>query len=301
MEAVLITLKDETFDGTFPFAPRYFDRNGFQMHYVDEGSGEPVVLVHGDPTWGYLYRNFIHALARHHRCIVPDHMGMGKSGVPQEPYPYRLQHHIANFENLLLYLDLRDITLVLHDWGGPVGLGFATRHPERVKRLVLMNTWAFAPWPGGAFPHLLEIIRSERGEAFVLRKNGYLEPALIGTTYHSEKLTNAVLEAYRAPFPTPESRLAMLCWSRDIPMQETDTSYADMRRIEDGLPQFNTKPVLLVWGMQDPVIPPSILHRWQQLYPHATTHEIEDASHFLQEDAPERIIPWIETFLKANL
>ena len=210
----MITLKDETFDGTFPFAPRYFDRNGFQMHYVDEGSGEPVVLVHGDPTWGYLYRNFIHALARHHRCIVPDHMGMGKSGVPQEPYPYRLQHHIANFENLLLYLDLRDITLVLHDWGGPVGLGFATRHPERVKRLVLMNTWAFAPWPGGPFPRLLEIIRSARGEKFVLEKNGYLEPALLGTTFHIENLTRVVMDAYRAPFPTPESRLALLCWSR---------------------------------------------------------------------------------------
>ena len=164
------------------------------------------------------------------------------------------------------------------------------RHPERVKRLVLMNTWAFAPWPGGPFPRLLEIIRSERGEAFVLRKNGYLEPALIGTTYHSEKLTNTILEAYRAPFPTPKSRLAMLCWSRDIPVQETDTSYAEMKRIEDSLPQFNTKPVLLVWGMQDPVIPPSILHRWQQLYPHATTHEIEDASHFLRK--AERESPW---------
>src|SRR5262252_6960113 len=145
MEIALIALKDETFDGTFPFTPHYFDNNGFQMHYVDEGSGEPIVLVHGDPTWGYLYRNFIHALARHRRCIVPDHMGMGKSSVPQAPYPYRLQHHITNFEALMLHLDLRNITLVLHDWGGPVGLGFAVRHAARIKRLVLMNTWAFAP------------------------------------------------------------------------------------------------------------------------------------------------------------
>ncbi len=300
MEAVLITLKDETFDGTFPFAPRYFDRNGFQMHYVDEGSGEPVVLVHGDPTWGYLYRNFIHALARHHRCIVPDHMGMGKSGVPQEPYPYRLQHHIANFENLLLYLDLRDITLVLHDWGGPVGLGFATRHPERVKRLVLMNTWAFAPWPGGPFPRLLEIIRSARGEKFVLEKNGYLEPALLGTTFHIENLTRVVMDAYRAPFPTPESRLALLCWSRDIPVSERDPSYAEMKRIERGLPQFLDTPALLVWGMNDPVLSEPVLRTWQSTYPRAITYEIEDASHFLQEDAPARIVNCIEEFLEAN-
>jgi len=257
-------------------------------------------MVHGDPTWGFLYRNFIPPLSQHYRCIVPDHMGMGKSSTPQERSLYRLEQHCANLEVLLLHLDLHDITLILHDWGGPVGLGFATRHPERIKRLVLMNTWAFAPWPGGPFPRLLEIIRSERGEAFVLRKNGYLEPALIGTTYHSENLTHAIMEAYRAPFPTPESRLSMLYWSRDIPVQENDVSFAEMKRIEDGLSQFSETPVLLVWGMQDPVIPSSILHRWQQLYPYATTHEIEDASHFLQEDAAERIVSWIETFLKTN-
>ena len=296
----MLTIRDETFEGLFPFTPHYYSYRGLDMHFVDEGSGEPVVMVHGDPTWGFLYRTFIPPLSQRYRCIVPDQMGMGKSSVPQERSLYRLEQHCANLEALLLHLDVRDITLVLHDWGGPVGLGFATRHPERIKRLVLMNTWAFAPWPGGPFPRLLEIIRSDRGEAFVLRKNGYLEPALLGTTYHSEKLTSNVMEAYRAPFPTPESRLAMLCWSRDIPVQENDVSYAEMKRIERGLSLFSGIPVLLVWGMQDPVISKQVLYRWQQLYPHATTHEIEDASHFLQEDAPERIVQWIEKFLEAN-
>ena len=296
----MLALKDETFEGTFPFAPHYHSIDGVDMHFVDEGSGEPVVMVHGDPTWGYLYRNFIPVLSQRRRCVVPDQMGMGKSANPQERSLYRLQQHRANLETLLLHLDLHDITLVLHDWGGPVGLGVATRHPERIKRLVLMNTWAFAPWPGGPFPRLLELIRSERGEAFVLQKNGYLEPALRGTTYHSEQLTKIVMEAYRAPYPTPESRLALLCWSRDIPVQETDVSYAEMKQIEQGLSQFSRIPILLVWGMKDPVLSASVLHRWQQLYPHATTHELEDASHFLQEDAPERIVQWIEAFLDAN-
>jgi cis-3-alkyl-4-acyloxetan-2-one decarboxylase len=296
----MLTIRDETFEGLFPFTPHYYSHQGVDLHYVDEGSGEPVVMLHGDPTWGFLYRNFVPPLSQRYRCIVPDQMGMGKSAVSQERSLYRLEQHCANLEALLLHLDVRDITLVLHDWGGPVGLGFATRHPERIKRLVLMNTWAFAPWPGGPFPRLLEIIRSERGEAFVLRKNGYLEPALTGTTYHTEKLTHAVMEAYRAPFPTPDSRLAMLCWSRDIPVQESDVSYAEMKRIERGLSLFREIPILLVWGMQDPVIPVSVLRRWQLLYSHATTREIEDASHFLQEDAPERIIQWIEMFLKAN-
>jgi haloalkane dehalogenase len=296
----MIDLEDETFDGTFPFAPRYHEVNGFAMHFVDEGAGEPVVLVHGDPTWGYLWRRFIPALSQRRRCVVPDHMGMGKSGVPEQPYPYRLRHHVANLESLLLHLDLREMTLVLHDWGGPVGLGFAVRHAERIKRLVLMNTWAFAPWPGGSFPRLLELIRSERGEKFVLEKNGYVEPALVGTTHHREHLTKTVREAYQAPFPTPESRLALLCWSRDIPVSQTDPSYMEMKQIEEGLSRLRSTPTLLVWGMRDPVLSEPVLRSWQRLYPHATTRELEDASHFLQEDAPERIVGWIAAFLDAS-
>ena len=296
----MLAIKDETFDSTFPFAPHYHDIDGFQMHFVDEGNGEPIVLLHGDPSWGYLYRKFIPVLSRRHRCIVPDHMGMGKSGVPQEPYPYRLEHHIANLENLLLHLDIHNSTLVLHDWGGPVGLGFATRHPERIKRLVLMNTWSFAPWPGGPFPRLLDMIRSARGEKFVLEKNGYLEPALLGTTFHTENLTQVVMDAYRAPFPTPESRLAMLCWSRDIPVSEKGPSYAEMKRIEQGLLHFANIPILLVWGMKDPVLSEPVLRMWQRIYPHATTYQIEDASHFLQEDAAERIVHCLEEFLDTN-
>ncbi len=296
----MIDLRDETFDGTFPFTPRYHEIDGFQMHFVDEGEGEPIVLLHGDPTWGYLYRSFIPSLSRNRRCIVPDHMGMGKSSTPREYFPYRLSQHIANLEHLLLHVNLHEITLVAHDWGGPVGLGFATRHPDRIKRLILMNTWAFAPWPGGPFPRLLDLIRSERGEKFVLEKNGYLEPALLGTTYHSERLTPTVMEAYRAPFPTPASRIALLCWSRDIPVNETDPSYAGMKRVERGLRHFRQTPMLLLWGMKDPVLPEPVLRRWQKVYPHATTHEIEDASHFVPEDAPERIVRSIEEFLDAH-
>lgn len=296
----MLALKEETFEGTYPFAPHYHIADGIEMHFVDEGQGEPVVMLHGDPTWGYLYRNFIPPLARRYRCIVPDHMGMGKSAVPQDRSLYRLEQHVANLESLLLALDVRNVTLVLHDWGGPVGLGCATRHPERIKRLVLMNTWAFAPWPGGPFPRLLELIRSERGEAFVLKRNGYLEPALQGTTHHPEHLTPTIMAAYHAPFPTPESRLAMLCWSRDIPVQESDVSYPEMKRIEQGLSQFTNTSILLIWGMQDPVLSPSVLQHWQRLYPHASICELEDASHFLHEDAPARIVERIETFLEAT-
>lgn len=163
-----------------------------------------------------------------------------------------------------------------------------------------MNTWSFAPWPGGRFPRLLELVRSERGEKFVLEKNGYLEPALLGTTFHQGNLTKTVLEAYRAPYPTPMSRLALLCWSRDIPVSEQDPSWQEMKQIELKLYQFIGTPTLLVWGMRDPVLPPSVLRMWQRIYPRATTHEIDDASHFLQEDAPEQVAMLIEEFLEAN-
>ncbi len=296
----MLEIKTETFGGTFPFEPHYMNLGHFLMHYVDVGEGEPLVMVHGDPTWGYLYRNLIAKLSPYARCIAPDHMGMGKSGVSKTPYPYRLRHHIENLETLLLALDLHNITLILHDWGGPVGLGFAIRHPRRIKRLILMNTWAFAQWPGGYLPRLLEIIRSPRGEAFVLTKNGYVKPALLGTTANPHRISPLVLEAYLAPFPTPESRRALLCWSRDIPLTAGDPSYADMHQIEAGLKQFRSIPVLLVWGMQDPVLPPAVLRIWQSIYPHAVTHEIAEASHFVQEDAPECVFDAIELFLKVN-
>ena len=296
----MLGIERETFGGLYPFDAHFKTVNGVRLHFVDEGRGDPVVLVHGDPTWGFLYRNFIPVLAARHRCIVPDHMGMGKSETPSAPYPYRLHHHIANLEALLLDLDLYRATLVLHDWGGPVGLGVALRHPDRFSKIVVMNTWASAPWPGAPFPRLLEMIRSPRGERFVLDRNGYVAPALIGTTHHSETLTPEVLDAYRAPFPTPESRRALLCWSRDIPVDDTDASYADMAEIQENLARLASLPVLIVWGMLDPVLPPAVLGWWQQQFPHAETHEIEDASHFLQEDAPQRIVAVIDAFLKRE-
>jgi pimeloyl-ACP methyl ester carboxylesterase len=293
-------IESETFGDSYPFAPNYRHVNGFNMHFVDEGKGDPIVLLHGDPTWGYLWRNVIPALSERARCIVPDHMGTGKSEVPRQPYPYRLVHHIANLEALLIGLNLRQITLVVHDWGGPVGLGFAIRQPDCIKRLVITNTWASARWPGAPFPRLIEMIRSSGGEKFVLEKNGYLDRALTGTTHHAERLTDLVMDAYRAPFSTRESRVAMLCWSRDIPVTEADPSYLEMQRIENSLSLFAKTPTLIVWGMLDPVLPPSVLRWWQKVYPQATTHEIEDASHFLQEDAPQQICGYINDFIASN-
>jgi len=296
----LIDIKDNTFNQSYSFKPHYLNIGGFKMHYVDQGEGDPVVMLHGDPTWGYLWRKFIPLVSETKRVIVPDHMGMGKSSVPKELYPYLLKHHISNLEELILNLKLSDITLVLHDWGGPVGMGFAVRHPELIKSVVLMNTWAFAKWPGGELPRLLEIIRSDKGESFVLEKNGYVKRALLGTANYTENYTPQVLNAYLSPFPDPDSRLALLCWSRDITFDETNRSYEEMRQIENKLNLFTDIPVLIIWGMLDPVLPVSVLEKWLSIYPHAKVCKIEDASHFLQEDTPERVISEINHFLSAK-
>jgi pimeloyl-ACP methyl ester carboxylesterase len=294
----VLELRSETFGGSFPFAPHYLDGE-VELHYVDEGTGPPLLMVHGDPSWGYLWRAFVAPLAEGCRVVVPDHMGMGKSGRPPFPPPYRLAQHVRNLERLVLTLDLSGLTLMLHDWGGPIGLGVAVRHPERIARLVLMNTWAQAPWPGPPFPRLVELIRSPRGEQFVLEKNGYVAAAFRGTMAHPERLGQSVLDAYLAPYPTPESRRVLLSFSRDIPVDEHDPSFAELRRTEQALPQLGNRPALLVWGMQDPVLPPAVLARWRAAYPHAQVCELQDASHFLQEDAPEAILDCLISFVRG--
>ena len=179
-------------------------------------------------------------------------------------------------------------------------MGFAVRHTDLIKRLVLMNTWAFARWPGGELPRLIEIIRSHKGESFVLEKNGYPERALLGTSMNQAAYDPPVLDAYLAPFPTPESRLALLCWSRDITTGPGDPSYSELKRIEEALPKFVEIPVLLLWGMLDPVLPPDVLRKWITVYPHAWVREIDNASHFLQEDAPEKVLEELEKFLEET-
>lgn len=293
----MINIKDGTFSGTFPFKPNYLDLGYFKMHYVDEGEGEPILMLHGDPTWGYLWRNFIPSLSTTNRVIVPDHMGMGKSSVPEKPYPYMLKHHVSNLEQLILNLELRNITLVVHDWGGPVGFGFAVCHPELIKKIVITNTWAFAQWPGGEFPRLIEIIRSKKGESFVLEKNGYVKRALLGTANYPDNYTEQVLNAYLAPFPNPESRKALLCWSRDISVSNEHPSFDEMKNIENNLSLFEDMPVLIIWGMLDPVLPGSVLEKWRQTYPYAKVCEINDANHFLQEDASKRVLAEIDKFI----
>ncbi len=284
----------------FPFRSRFHSVDGVRLAYVEQGKGEPIVLLHGNPTWGYLYRKFIPPLARRNRVIVPDHMGFGRSDKPLDPSRYRLARHISNLESLLLKLDVRNATLVLQDWGGPIGLGFAVQHPDRIKRLVLLNTWAWVIPEGTRIHPLLEQFRTPGlGEALVQGLNLFVEGFLPAGIYKKEHVTAALMQAYRAPFPDWNSRVGVLAFPRDIVVGNDHPSAPTMHEISQKLPALEV-PVLLVWAMQDPAFPPGMIRVWQKIYPHAEVHTLDHAGHYLQEDEPETIVALIQEFLARH-
>jgi len=295
----MTTAADSDFDGTFPFTSKFCRTSSGRMAYVDEGVGDPVVLLHGNPTWGYLYRRFIPPLSKSHRVVVPDDIGFGRSDKPASDL--KLADHVQNFTELALHLDLKKVTLVMQDWGGPIGLGFATRHPERVKALVVMNTWAFRIRQGTPLHPLLEQFRIPGvGEALVQGVNLFVEGFLPAGIHQREKITDAMMQAYRAPFPDFNSRAPVLAFPRDIPVGDEHPSTATMGAIEDRLNALDV-PMLIVWGMRDIALPSALIDlRWLKYFPRAEVHRLENAGHFLQEDEPDRIVGLIIDFLTRH-
>src|SRR5919106_4558785 len=217
---------DWTFEGTWPYEPKWFDTLDGRMHYVDEGprNGRPVVMLHGNPTWAYLYRNFIPALVEAgHRAIVPDHLGFGRSDKPDRPDLYAIARHAERMEQLLESLDLRDATVVPQDWGGPIGLYWASRHPERCRGLFILNTYAHRPPGDVPLPLPLKLFRMPGvGELMVKRLDLFKRVFLFraGVT-RPERLTATIKRAYRAPHPTAASRTPILVFPREIPSGPT--------------------------------------------------------------------------------
>ena len=285
------------FAGTFPFEPRWLDVGDVRLHYVDEGPRDGVVMlmVHGNPTWSYIYRRPIAELAaRGYRCIAPDHMGFGRSDKPPRPRLYTLNAHIENLTRLIEELDLRDVVLVVHDWGGPIGLGAMVERLERLRAAVLMNTWAWE-LPSFLPPFLREFRTEGLGEILALGGNLFVESIPGGMARRD--VDPVMMDAYRAPFPDYWSRAGTLAFQREIPLTERDRSAPLMASIHERLPGLSV-PVRLVWGMRDPVFQPVFLEQWCELLPQAETVELERASHFLVEDDPDGVTAAIEGFLR---
>ncbi|HJL01647.1 MAG TPA: alpha/beta fold hydrolase [Polyangiaceae bacterium LLY-WYZ-15_(1-7)] len=277
----------------FPHPPRFLPMRvagqPVELSYVDVGprDAEPVVLLHGNPTWSFLWREVIPPLARRHRVIAPDLLGFGRSDRLRRMADYTLENHLAALAALLDHLRLERVTLAVHDWGGPIGLSWAVDHPERLARLVIMNTWAFAPRAHNRVPQPLKTFRTPAlGEALVLRLNAFVEVALPGGVRRKLRFYREAMGAYRAPFPDAASRKAVLAFPRHIPLDGGDAAYARMKRTDEGLRKLK-QPVLLVWGARDPVFPPRVMEKFRERLVGVRedlTLVLEDASHFLQED-----------------
>jgi pimeloyl-ACP methyl ester carboxylesterase len=296
---------DWTFGGTWPHPPRWFDTADGRMHYADEGprEGRPVVLLHGNPTWGYLYRDFIGPLVEAgHRAIVPDHLGFGRSDKPDDPSAYTIDRHALRMEELLESLDLRDATVVPQDWGGPIGLWWAGHHPERVGRLFVLNTYAHRPPGDVPLPLPLRLFRMPGvGEVMVKRLDLFKRIFLFRAgVMHRERLTPIVKEAYRAPHPTYSSRTPILVFPRQIPSGPRGPVADLAGELEQLLEQhFRDKPVKICWAMKDVAFTPDVLEQlWLKTFPDADVMRLEDAGHYLQEDAHERIVPALLDFLR---
>lgn len=287
-----------------PLPPaRSLARPAGTLRYVDVGEGPPVVCVHGNPTWSWYYRTLIDALAPDHRVIVPDHLGMGRSDAPPpHRYPYDMRARVDDFAALMDHLDVgvsTPATLVVHDWGGAIGLAWATRNPERVGRLVLCNTAAFPLPAGHTLPWVLRPARVPvLGAVLVCGANAFVRGTLrVGVRRGG--MPRAVRRAYAAPYRTWRRRTAVLRFVRDIPTGPGGPTDAMLRATDAGLHRLADRPALLLWGMRDPVLTPPYLDEWRRRLPGAEVHAIADAGHLVLEDAPETV-PLIVDFLSRT-
>jgi haloalkane dehalogenase len=285
----------------YPFKSHFFDRGaGLQMHYLDEGEGAPVLMVHGNPSWSFYYRNLVQALSGSRRCIVPDHIGMGLSDKPgDEAYAYTLAQRIDDLDALVSSLNLTEpLTLVVHDWGGMIGFGWAVRHPEQVARIVILNTGAFPLPKEKALPGLLKLTRTHLGALLVRGFNAFSWGATkVGCTRN--KMSPEISQAYRAPYDSWANRIATLRFVQDIPLGPDDAGFDLVENVAANLHQFSTTPALIAWGAKDFVFDDAFLRQWRKYLPQAEVRVWEDASHYILEDAAEEVIPFVANFIRA--
>ena len=286
----------------YPFENRWFDIDGLRMHYLDEGQGEVVVCVHGNPSWSFYYRELVKALRPAYRVIVPDHIGCGLSDKPDDThYPYVLQRRIDDIERLLESLDVHErATLVVHDWGGMIGLGWALRDPRRIARLVILNTSGFLKPAGKRLPWQLWLVRnvSTLGAPLVRGFNAFARGAArVGT---SKGMSRRIRDAYCAPYDSWRNRIATLRFVQDIPLGPGDTSYDAARFVDERLKTVAHLPALICWGKGDFVFDRHFLKEFRQRLPEAEVHKFPEAGHYCLEDAGDAIIPLVQDFLARH-
>lgn len=278
----------------YPFESREISLGGLRYHYLDEGQGEPLLFVHGNPTWSFYWRSLIAAFRGRYRCVAVDHIGCGLSDKPAD-YPYTLSQHIENLKHLVTALDLSRITLFAHDWGGAIGLGTALALPERFSRLVLFNTGAFPP---PFIPLRIRVCRTPLlGKLAIQGANLFARAALSMAVENPERMTPEVRAGLLAPYDRWSHRVATYRFVQDIPNSPRHPTWQILEQIETGLPSLASRPTQFIWGMRDWCFTPACLERLLRSFPNAEVHRLADAGHYVIEDAHERIVPLVEEFL----
>lgn len=267
------------------------------MHYVDEGAGSPLLMVHGNPTWSFYYRSLVLAFRDRYRTIACDHLGCGLSDKPQD-YPYTLSQHTDNLCRLIDALDLRDITLVVHDWGGAIGLGAAVARPERIARMVILNTGAFPP---PYIPARILACRTPLVGRIALRGlNLFARAALTMATRRPGGLPEEVREGLLAPYNSWRNRVAIWRFVRDIPITKRHPTWQTLSKLESHLPRLADRPVQLIWGLGDWCFDTRCLDRFEKIIPRARVKRLPQAGHYLLEDAPDEVAGEIDRFLRET-
>jgi len=277
----------------YPFQPHYVEVEGMRVHYVDEGRGPPVLMLHGEPTWSYLYRKMIPLIARHHRAVAPDYVGFGRSDKWTGIEKYTFDAHYRVVEGFIGALDLRDVTVVVQDWGGPLGLRFATQHPDRVARLVILNTGLFAE--GAVLPEGMRAWREYAAQTPDLPVGSIVQQGL----HNRDLATEDIVRAYDAPFPNPQSKAGARAFPAIIPTSAEAAGAREMMETVEALARWD-KPALVMFSDQDPIFPVAAGRLFQQLIPGAQFKVIEGAGHFLQEEKGEAIAGEILAFMEVG-
>jgi haloalkane dehalogenase len=279
----------------YPFASHYFQTAAGKMHYVDEGQGEAVVMLHGNPAWSFLYRKLIKRLSPNYRCIAPDHIGFGLSDKPSD-WNYLPEEHAKNFAALVDYLGLKDITLVVGDWGGPIGMQYAVNHPENVKRLIITNTWA---WPVDKDFHYVSFsafMGGPIGRLLIRHFNFFVTSFMRVAFGDKSRLGEQAHRHYKDALPTAASRKGCYVFPKQIIASTPWLAqlWGKMRVLRD-------KPTLFVWGMMDVAFREKELKRWQQVLPNSIALHLNTVGHFVPEEAPEQFGEAVENFLKEKI
>ena len=284
----------------YPFKSNFIEIRKMRMHYIDEGAGEPVLMLHGNPTWSFFYRGLVQRLSPFCRCVVPDHIGSGLSDKPsREDYSYSLAERADNVNALVESLDMHDLTLVLHDWGALIGMTYARKHPDRIKRIVVLNSAAFGLPKGRPFPWMIGMC-----------KNRWLGPLLVqGLNLFSigsnvfcvkKKMDPGVAGMYLHPYDSWKNRYGVLAFILDVPLSPDHPSWNEMKETEAAVPEFDSLPVLICWADKDFVFDRHFLKVWTDLLPHAEVRHFPAAGHYILEDALPEVSDAIVGFLRGD-